>query len=75
MADITMCDDNRCPLRSNCYRFQAVPNMLRQSYFSNTPRTGHQWYSAACDEYIEMDDDWVKQVDVIKEDSDRRHNR
>lgn len=37
MADITMCKGGTCPFKGSCYRFQAVPNLLRQSYFVEIP--------------------------------------
>ena len=32
MPDITMCLNDGCPLRNDCYRFMAEPNEYRQSY-------------------------------------------
>lgn len=32
MADITMCLDKRCPSRTMCRRFMAIPSALHQSY-------------------------------------------
>lgn len=37
MADITMCDGIKCPLKEDCYRFKAIPNEYRQSMFMETP--------------------------------------
>ena len=37
MPDITMCKDDMCPSRKNCYRFMAEPNPYRQSYFAVSP--------------------------------------
>lgn len=37
MADITMCTNNTCGLRRECYRFMAIANRHRQSYFMNNP--------------------------------------
>ena len=31
MQDITMCENRRCPLKGNCYRFLAIPQEY-QSY-------------------------------------------
>lgn len=36
MPDISMCVNNKCPLRDRCYRFTAKPNPHRQSYSSFT---------------------------------------
>ena len=37
MADITMCEGTNCPLKENCYRFNAESNDLYQSYFTEVP--------------------------------------
>lgn len=40
MPDITMCNNEKCELRTKCYRFLATPNQYYQSYFlwkENTP--------------------------------------
>lgn len=42
MPDITMCHDQLCPMRDNCYRFSAKPNPHVQSYFMDTPRVGDE---------------------------------
>lgn len=36
MPDITMCNNNKCPMRENCYRFKAEPSDY-QSYFRQSP--------------------------------------
>lgn len=38
MPDITMCMDNNCQSRFQCYRYMAKPNEYRQSYFMNSPK-------------------------------------
>lgn len=37
MADITMCDDGNCHIKNGCYRYKALPNEHRQSYFAKSP--------------------------------------
>jgi len=32
MPDITMCQDNECPIRNKCYRFTAIPSKYGQYY-------------------------------------------
>ncbi len=32
MPDISMCKNNACPSRNDCYRFSAKPNEYRQAY-------------------------------------------
>jgi hypothetical protein len=38
MPDITMCDDRNCGIRNKCYRFRAIPDEWRQSYFRGSVR-------------------------------------
>ncbi len=38
MADITKCNDKKCKLKQECYRFTAKDNEFRQSYFIKSPR-------------------------------------
>lgn len=46
MPDITMCAGTNCPLKENCYRFLAKPEIY-QSYFSVPPvkdgKCEYQW--------------------------------
>lgn len=35
--DITMCKGTDCPLKENCYRFTAINNEYRKSYFVEPP--------------------------------------
>jgi hypothetical protein len=37
MPDISMCWGKDCPLKEDCYRYLAVPNEYRQSYFTTPP--------------------------------------
>lgn len=37
MPDICMCQNEKCELRFECFRFSAVPNPWRQSYFLQDP--------------------------------------
>lgn len=38
MPDISMCTNKQCPLRGDCYRAQAVPDSVWQSYSKFEPR-------------------------------------
>ena len=38
MADITMCRDEECKLKEECYRYKAKPNEYGQSYFTKSPK-------------------------------------
>lgn len=40
MPDISMCSYTPCPKRSGCYRYRAIPNEHRQSYFMGKPPHG-----------------------------------
>lgn len=37
MPDISMCAGGTCPSKDQCYRYRAVPNEYRQSYFMTPP--------------------------------------
>jgi hypothetical protein len=37
MPDISMCPGTHCPQANDCYRFRAIPNEYRQSYFMTPP--------------------------------------
>lgn len=37
MPDITMCSGQDCLIKAKCYRFRALPNPYRQSYFMKSP--------------------------------------
>jgi hypothetical protein len=37
MPDISMCPGGECPKRHDCYRYRAIPNGHRQSYFTTPP--------------------------------------
>lgn len=38
MADITMCQDEKCPMKGTCYRQTAPVSSHWQSYFMGSPR-------------------------------------
>ena len=48
MADVTMCDNEECPLKEECYRFMAVACGL-QSYAYFTPNSEYD-----CDYFIPL---------------------
>jgi hypothetical protein len=37
MADITKCRGEGCPVKKDCYRYNAKSSEYRQSYFIKTP--------------------------------------
>jgi len=47
MPDICMCQSHKCPLRNSCYRYRAIPDDYRQSYFMESP-------------WKEKDGDWCR---------------
>jgi len=48
MADITMCNDMKCPMKFDCYRHTAPFNQWRQSTYSKSPRVEGMFY---CDKF------------------------
>jgi hypothetical protein len=38
MANITMCQDMKCPMKFECYRHTAPYNQFRQATFTESPR-------------------------------------
>ena len=56
-ADITACEDKRCPSRTYCYRYTCVKSTF-QSYFVKSPRKPH---AMRCSEFWdnELDDPMV----------------
>lgn len=42
MAYITKCNDKKCKLKEQCYRFTAENNEFRQSYFLESSRQGNK---------------------------------
>lgn len=49
MPDISMCANENCPSKANCYRFTAQPNPWRQAYADFKPAPG----SDRCDSYTD----------------------
>lgn len=55
MPDISMCSNQSCPSRLECYRFVARPNPYRQSFFvglepdEKTGKCEHFWQADAND--------------------------
>lgn len=49
-ADISKCEGTNCPLKETCYRFRAIPNEYRQSYFMEPP-----FKDDKCDFYLKID--------------------
>ena len=52
MADITMCMDMSCSEKLSCYRYNAIANPYRQSYFLESPRDTE----GGCSYYWKMED-------------------
>jgi hypothetical protein len=57
MPDITMCEGKDCPLKEDCYRYTAIPNEYRQSYFMNPPYNKEE---GKCDHHMEI---WKKKTE------------
>lgn len=46
--DITKCEGTNCPLKESCFRFRAIGDKLRQSYFIEVP---YNHETNTCDVY------------------------
>jgi hypothetical protein len=55
MPDISMCQNSRCPLNRNCYRYRATPLEYIQSYFVDLEPQIDSTGQASCEFYIECD--------------------
>lgn len=53
MPDIAMCRGESCSVRTNCYRYRAVPNPHRQSFFGSSP---YDQEEKSCDRFLNIDD-------------------
>ncbi len=40
MSDITLCTNQTCPSREECYRFKSAPNPFVQAYGKMQPKEG-----------------------------------
>jgi len=58
MADITMCRNKSCKLKYQCYRFMAIENKFRQSYFLDNPKI----VDGKCSEQILIVDDKINNL-------------
>ena len=56
MPDITMCKDETCDMKEDCYRYRAEPNIFYQSYFVGNPRK-----LTKCEFFIECGSNCYKQ--------------
>lgn len=61
MADICKCDGKGCDKREFCYRFTAMADKYRQSYFVDAPIKK----DGTCDEYWEMKCKYCGQLNGI----------
>ena len=50
MPDITMCLEHQCNRKFECFRYCAIPNEFRQSYFMDDPRND----DGSCDDHLEI---------------------
>jgi hypothetical protein len=60
MPDITMCSNNECPLKENCYRFKAIPSDW-QSYSSFNPVKDNK-YQYTCDHFMKIHEKQIKKI-------------
>ncbi len=53
MADISMCSNENCPCKYNCYRYIAIPNEHRQSYgMFEVTNCEHFWEAEPADRIL-----------------------
>lgn len=64
MADITMCNNTLCPLAGNCYRVQATPNHMWQSFTMFEYKLS--FIGAVCDHYIPVHQVTVENSAVLR---------
>lgn len=60
MPDISMCTNKSCENNEKCYRYRAVPNEWRQSFFLGSPQKedgscDHYWPVEAGDRIVSME--------------------
>ena len=63
MSDICMCRAVNCPISTNCYRYRAVPNPYRQSYFGRTP---YDHEKKECNRFWCLDDQGTRKLPIKK---------
>lgn len=61
MADITMCSGVGCPISYDCYRHNAKPDPMWQSYFAEPP-----YNDGKCEEF------WEEKQAINEKTSDKR---
>ena len=54
MPDITMCNNEKCPLNKTCYRFTAIPNEYSQSYAEFKPFIDDVLDFVDCEYFLEI---------------------
>ena len=57
MPDISMCENKNCHLANNCWRFNATPDRVAQSYADFEPDD-----EGNCDFYIDMGGDNTPEI-------------
>jgi hypothetical protein len=67
MPDITMCQNRKCPARSICYRFRAVPDEHWQSFATFEP----DHFSGGCEMYIPIFDQRVRTMAEIEAEAEQ----
>mgnify|MGYP003403482642 len=64
MPDITMCKNDNCPLGVSCYRYNANPSKILQSYAMFEPQINDVLDDVECKMYLEMPNN--KKSDIVK---------
>lgn len=67
MPDITMCNNGRCKDKENCYRFMAIPNPHKQSYFTGKPSSE---IDGTCKAFVKISDEYRTILNGLSEESE-----
>lgn len=53
MPDISLCENEQCPSKDDCYRFKAIPDITYQAYDIFEPENGEN----KCEHFIKIEHD------------------
>ena len=56
MPDITLCANDKCPLRKRCGRFMGEPDPLWQSFAKFEPKINTEWDKLECFYFWDLKD-------------------
>ena len=59
MADITMCNNKKCPVKETCYRYLAAPSQYQSYFIINTEEKCDEYWKCTSKEQREkLDKQW-----------------